>query len=174
MPNAIRLSCAAVAVLFSIVIYAEQSALTRANVRNVIDTLKELKKEVDKDNAYNFEEMTQLEAYTKSQEMQNKYLNILKRHEFADPNEWQETVMRVFNAYGAYKVQQQSPEMTAQMRQAMAQIESNPSLTDQQKQQLLQMMQQSSQSVRAFVDASSADVKAVKPFVAEIDSTFGK
>ncbi len=72
MPNAIRLSCAAVAVLFSIVIYAEQSALTRANVRNVIDTIKELKKEVDKDNAYNFEEMTQLEAYTKSQEMQNK------------------------------------------------------------------------------------------------------
>ncbi len=54
------------------------------------------------------------------------------------------------------------------------QIESNPSLTDQQKQQLLQMMQQSSQSVRAFVDASSADVKAVKPFVAEIDSTFSK
>jgi len=174
MPNAIRLSCAAVAVLFSIVIYAEQSALTRANVRNVIDTLKELKKEVDKDNAYNFEEMTQLEAYTKSQEMRNKYLNILKRHEFADPNEWQETVMRVFNAYGAYKVQQQSPEMAAQMRQAMAQIENNPSLTDQQKQQLLQMMQQSNQSVRAFVDASSADVKAVKPFVAEIDSTFSK
>ena len=174
MSNAIRLSCAAVAVLFSIVIYAEQPALTGANVRNVIDTLKELKKEVDKDNAYNFEEMTQLEAYTKSQEMQNKYLNILKRHEFADPNEWQETVMRVFNAYGTYKMQQQSPAMVAQMQQAIAQIESNPSLTDQQKQQMLQMMQQSNQSMRAFVDASSADVKAVKPFVAEIDKTFDK
>jgi biotin-(acetyl-CoA carboxylase) ligase len=148
MSNAIRLSCAAVAVLFSIVIYAEQPALTGANVRNVI--------------------------YTKSQEMQNKYLNILKRHEFADPNEWQETVMRVFNAYGTYKMQQQSPAMVAQMQQAIAQIESNPSLTDQQKQQMLQMMQQSNQSMRAFVDASSADVKAVKPFVAEIDKTFDK
>lgn len=174
MPSVIRLSCAAVAVLFSIVIYAEQPALTRTNVRNVIDTLKELKKEVDKGNAYNFEEMTQLEAYTKSQEMQNKYLNILKRHEFADPNEWRETVMRVFNAYGAYKMEQQSPAMAAQMQQAIAQIESNPSLTDQQKQQMLQMMQQSNQSMRAFVDASSDDVEAVKPFVAEIDKTFGK
>ncbi|TDJ62287.1 MAG: hypothetical protein E2O37_11090 [Proteobacteria bacterium] len=174
MPNTIRFSCAAMAVLFSIVIYAEESALTRANVRNVIDTLTELKKEVDKDNAYNFEEMTQVDAYTKSQAMQNKYLNILKRHEFADPNEWRETVMRVFIAYSAYKMQLQSPEMTAQMRQAMAQIESNPSLTDQQKQQMLQMMQQSNQSVRAFVDASSNDVEAVKPFVAEIDKTFGK
>ncbi len=174
MPNAIRLSCAAMAVLFSIVIYAGQPALTGANVRNVIDTLKELKKEVDKDNAYNFEEMTQLKAYTKSQAMQNKYLNILKKHEFADPNEWRETVMRVFNAYGAYKMRLQSPGMDAQIQQAMAQIESNPSLTDQQKQQMLQMMQQSTQSVRAFVDASSDDVEAVKPFVAEIDKTFGK
>ena len=101
MPNMIRFSCVAVAVLFSIVIYAEQPALTKTNIRNVIDTVKELKKEADKDNAYNFEEITQLEAFAESQEMHNKYLNILKRHGFVDPNEWRETVMRVFNAYGA-------------------------------------------------------------------------
>jgi len=71
-------------------------------------------------------------------------------------------------------MEQQSPTMAAQMQQAIAQIESNPSLTDQQKQQMLQMMQQSNQSMRAFVNASSDDVEAVKPFVAEIDKTFGK
>jgi hypothetical protein len=34
-------------------------------------------------------------------------------------------------------------------------------------------MGQAKQSMRTYVNASSADIEAVKPFVAEIDATFG-
>ncbi|MBW8055238.1 MAG: hypothetical protein FVQ76_07990 [Nitrospira sp.] len=165
---------AALAVLFSIVAYAQQTPLTKADVRNVIDTVKELQREVDKDKAYDFEKMTQVGATLKSQVMYNKYLNIIKSHGFSGPEIWTETVTRVFKAYGAYKMQQESPEMDAQMQQAISQVQNNSNLTAEQKQQMLQMMGQAKQSMRTYVNASSSDIKVVKPFVAEIDATFGK
>jgi hypothetical protein len=166
-------SCAALAVLFSIVAYAQQTPLTKADVRNVIDTAKELQREVDKDKAYDFEKMTQMGATLKGQAMYNKYLNIIKSRGFSGPEIWAETATRVFKAHGAYKMQQESPKMDARMQQAIAQMQNNPNLTAKQKQQMLQTMGQAKQSMRTYVNASSADIEAVKPFVAEIDATFG-
>ncbi len=169
-----HISCAAVAVFFSITTYAQQPALTKADVRNVIDAAKELRTEIDKSEDYNFEKMTEMGATLKGQAMYNKYLGIIKSYGFANPETWAQTATRVFSAYGAYEMQRTAPNLNAQMQQALSQIQNNPNLTAEQKQQMMQMMGQARQSTRSYASASSADIEVVKPFAAEIEAEFGK
>ena len=149
-----------------------QTPLSSADVRNVIGAMTELKSEFDKDNNYGFDQMAQMQALVKGQAAYSKYLNIINGHGFADPQQWATAVMRVFQAYAAYKMQLEQPNMDAQIQRSMAEIQNNPDLTPQQKQQMMQMMQQTTKSWSAYVNAPAGDIEAVKPFVDEIDRTF--
>jgi hypothetical protein len=159
------------AMFFCVVTYA-QTPLTSGDVKNIIAAMKELKVEFDKNNAYGFDQMTQMEALVKGQAAYSKYLSIINKHGFADPEKWAMAVTRVFHAYAAYKMQLEQPNMQAEIQRSMAEIQNNPNLTPQQKQQMMQMMQQSTQSWSAYMNAPAADIQAVKPFAGEIERTF--
>jgi hypothetical protein len=173
MLHSLRVSSVIAATLCYLLAYA-QAPLTPAQVRSVIDTLKELKQEFDRNDAYDFERMAQLESLVKTREAYDRYVGIIAKHGFTDPAKWAETVTRVFYAYGTYKMKTQRPKMDAQMRQSMAAIENDPNLTSEQKQQMMQMMNQAGQSMNAYMNAPAADVEAVKPLVGEIDATFAR
>lgn len=149
-----------------------QPPLSSADVKGVIGAMKELKAEFDRDNAYGFDQMTQMEAFVKGQAAHAKYMGIINKYGFADSEKWATALMRVSRAYATYKMQTEQPNMQAQIQQSMAQIQNNPNLTAQQKQQMMQMMQQSTQSWGAYMNAPAADVEAVKPYVGEIERTF--
>lgn len=167
----LRFAWTLIAILWCVATYA-QPPLSSAEVKNVIGAIKELKAEFDKDNAYGFDRMTQMEAFVKGQAAYNKYLSIINRHGFADAEKWAMALTRVFHAYAAYKMQLEQPDMRSQIQKSMAEIQNNPNLTPQQKQQMMQMMQQSTQSWGAYVNAPAADIEAVKPFAGEIERTF--
>ncbi len=171
MLQLLRFTCIPILIILHVFTYA-QTPLSSADVKNVIGAMKELKTEFDKNNAYDLDQMTQMEALVKGQAAYTKYMGILNRYGFADSEKWGTALMQVARAYAAYKMQLEQPNMQAQLRESMAQIENNPNLTPQQKQQMMQMMQQSTQSWGASLNAPPADVEAVKPFVAEIERTF--
>ena len=164
-------SWAVAALLWCVTAYG-QAPLTSTEVKNVIGAIKELKAEFDKNNAYDFDQMTQTEAFVQGRAAYDKYLGIIKSHGFAAPENWAVAVMRVSQAYAAYKMQQQQPNLHAQMQRSMTEMQNNPNLTPQQKQQMMQMMQQTTQSWGAYMNAPAADIEAVKPFAGEIERTF--
>ena len=171
MLRLLRFTWIPIVIIWHVVTYA-QTPLSSADVKNVIGAVKELKTEFDKDNAYDLDQMTQMDALVKSQAAHTKYMGIINKYGFADSEKWATALMQVARAYAAYKMQLEQPNMQAQLRESMAQIENNPNLTPQQKQQMMQMMQQSTQSWGAYLNAPPADVETVKPFVAEIEQTF--
>lgn len=167
----LRFTWTLIAILWCVATYA-QPPLNSVDVKNVMGAMKELKAEFDKDNAYGLDQMTQMQAFVKDQAGYSKYLSIINKHGFADPDKWAMVLTRVFHAYAAYKMQLEQPNMQAQIQQSMAEIQNNPNLTPEQKQQMMQMMQQSTQSWRAYMNAPAADIEAVKPFAGEIEHTF--
>ncbi len=145
-----------------------QQPLTRADVQNAIEAYKEFYQEFSQSGKYDYEQMNSAIAQAKGQQIYNKYISIVKRHGFDDPADWWQTFHRMIQAYTTIKIQEQNPQMQAQMQQQMAEIQNNPDLSPQQKQQVMQMMQQSMQGVQSYYNAPAADVEAVKPFTDQI------
>ena len=94
---------------------------------------------------------------------------VIERHGFSDVQQWALTGDRVMKAFVANKMGAEMPQMDAQMKQALEQIE-NSNMSAAQKETMLQMMQSSVQMMGAYADVPEADKAAVAPFMSTLES----
>ena len=95
-------------------------------------------------------------------------LAAIERHGFSDLQQWALTGDRVMKAFIANKMGAEMPQMDAQMKQALEQIE-NSNMPAAQKETMLKMMQSSTQMMGAYADVPAADKAAVAPFMSMIE-----
>jgi hypothetical protein len=74
------------------------------------------------------------------------------------------------SAYVALQMAGSRPQVDAEARRALAEVENDPDLSPEQKRQMRQVIEQSLASLRTLGSAPPADQAAVRPFVAEIDA----
>lgn len=98
--------------------------------------------------------------------------DVVEDHGFDGAEEWAQVGDRVFQAMMAIEMSDQAPEMQAQMRQSMEQIENNPNMTAEQKEQMRQMMGAAMSSMETASDAPPEDVNALRPHMEELRRVF--
>jgi len=91
--------------------------------------------------------------------------DLVQDHGFGSLEEWAATGDRIFQAWMAIEMEQQSPAAQKEMSAAMAEIENNPNITAQQKAQMRAMMEGAMGAMQSASNAPPADVKAVRPHV---------
>jgi len=91
--------------------------------------------------------------------------DLVQDHGFGSLEEWAATGDRIFQAWMAIEMEQQSPAAQEEMSAAMAEIENNPNMTAQQKAQMRAMMEGAMGAMQSASNAPPADIKAVRPHV---------
>jgi hypothetical protein len=91
--------------------------------------------------------------------------DLVQYHGFGSLEEWAATGDRIFQAWMAIEMEQQSPAAQQEMNAAMAEIENNPNMTAQQKAQMRAMMEGAMGAIQSASNAPPADIKAVRPHV---------
>ena len=91
--------------------------------------------------------------------------DLVQDHGFGSLEEWAATGDRIFQAWMAIEMEQQSPAAQEEMSAAMAEIKNNPNMTAQQKAQMRAMMEGAMGAMQSASNAPPADIKAVRPHV---------
>jgi len=93
-----------------------------------------------------------------------------EKHGFEGPEDWAQTSQRFLSAYSALKLEEQDTDINAEMNKAIDQIRENTMLTDEQKDQMIDMMMAQQQLFDDFQgDTSDADKEAVKAVIEEFE-----
>ncbi len=111
-------------------------------------------------------------ALSRMAEQDREIERIIERHGFSDGAEWAETGSRIFNAYLAVEVREQEPEMQREFQQQIEEIEANPHLSDEQKQQMRSQMEQMMGMMGEIFTAPEADMAAVEANKSRLDELF--
>lgn len=98
----------------------------------------------------------------------NELEGMVENHGFDSAEEWASVGDRVFHAMMAIEMTESNPGMNQEMADAMAEIDNNSSLSAEQKAQMKAMMSGAMGMVQTASDAPEADVKAVRPHMAEL------
>jgi hypothetical protein len=99
----------------------------------------------------------------KGHRMYNDLANTVRNHGFSSPEHWGETGDRIFNAWSAIEMGQQSGQMNQEMARAMEEMENNPNMSEAQKQQMREMMGGAKSMMDNAASAPEADKQAVRP-----------
>jgi len=91
--------------------------------------------------------------------------DLVQDHGFGSLEEWAATGDRIFQAWMAIEMEQQSSAAQQEMSAAMAEIENNPNMTAQQKAQMRAMMEGAMGAMQSASNAPPEDIKAVRPHV---------
>lgn len=95
----------------------------------------------------------------------NKLATIIKRHGFNNPDQWAQTGDRIFHAWMALEMSGQSMDVSQEMKNALAELDSNPDMTPAQKEQMRAMMGGAMSVMQQAVNAPEADINSVKPHI---------
>jgi len=155
------------------------AALTDAQIKGFADSLPEVEKVVDEYEAaggpaWENDEMMPRAGETWAPmsvavaEMKNKpyyddFVDVVERHGFDSAEEWGEVGDRITRAMVALELEEEDPEMRAEMDAAIAQIESNPNLSPEQKAMMRRSMEAAAGVLKAASEASPEDMEAVRP-----------
>lgn len=99
----------------------------------------------------------------KGQDLYVRLESMVRNHGFKNLNEWAATGDRIYGAWIAIEMADQSPALRKEMESALAEIESNPDISAQQKAQMRTAMETSIGFTQQVSAAPSADIEAVKP-----------
>ncbi len=99
----------------------------------------------------------------KGHEAYNRLDELVRSHGFDNIEEWAVTGDRVYQAWMAIEMEQQSPGARQEMAAAMAEIDNNPQMTAEQKAQMRAMMESAMGAMESASNAPPADVEAVRP-----------
>jgi hypothetical protein len=99
----------------------------------------------------------------KGQDLYVRLESMVQNHGFKNLNEWAATGDRIYGAWIAIEMADQSPALRKEMESALAEIESNPDISAQQKAQMRAAMETSIGFTQQASAAPSADIEAVKP-----------
>ncbi|GGC68251.1 hypothetical protein [Marinobacter halophilus] len=154
--------------------------LTEANVRAFLDSLQAAEPVLreHEDELDEFEdgaETTDLSAIfssgleqMKGHAMLKDIEKVTKRHGFSDIEQWAQTGDQVFQAWFALEMEAQGPAAQQEMQRALAEIDNNPHMTEEQKAQMRAMMGTAMNTMNAAKDVPDDAKRAVRPFMDEL------
>ena len=97
-------------------------------------------------------------------------MTAFEKHGFEGPEEWTQTSRRFLSAYSALRMADDDTDIEAEMKRAIDQIRKNTMLTDEQKDQMIEMMKAQQQLFEEIQDdASDADKVAVRAVLEEFE-----
>ena len=100
---------------------------------------------------------------------------ILRQNGFSSGEAWAATYLQIGRAFGALQMEEQGGigELDQEMRQALAQLDSNPHLSEAQKAQIRQQMGAATQTLETFTHGvSAADKAAVRARLKPLQTLF--
>ena len=101
----------------------------------------------------------------KGHEMHDRLEEVVQQHGFSSPEEWGRTGDRIFQAWSALEMGEQSGEVDQEMAKAMEEIDKNPNMSEAQKQQMREMMSGAMSAYKQAANAPEADKRAVRPHI---------
>ncbi|MEP1215491.1 MAG: hypothetical protein ABJM11_14835 [Marinobacter sp.] len=96
-------------------------------------------------------------------EMHDRLEEVVQQHGFSSPEEWGKTGDRIFQAWSALEMGEQSGQVNQEMAKAMEEIDNNPNMSEAQKQQMREMMGGAMSAYKQAANAPEADKRAVRP-----------
>lgn len=165
--------------------HAWSASLAEADVENFISSLKEIQVLGQQyDDLNNLDDELELDAEEemkmpenpmsdsleriRGHEIYGRIQNVVRDHGFSDAEEWANVGDRVFRAYISLDLEDEKPAMRAEMEDALREIEENPHMSDHQKTQMKQMIENVMSSVEEMTDAPEADTDVVKGHMDEL------
>jgi hypothetical protein len=133
--------------------------LTRDSVGRLLDSYAELARTFE---GYEGGDARGLAEHVQARSAQNKAEAIVAEHGFDGWVDWYQQFLRAIRAYTNLKMQDE-PAGAPELEQQMAKIRNNPDISEEQKQQMLAMIEASQGFVKSMASADSADIEAVKP-----------
>lgn len=106
----------------------------------------------------------------KGHDMYNDLKEVVQEHGFSSPEQWGETGDRIFRAWSALEMGQQSGQVNQEMAKAMKEMENNPDMSEAQKQQVRDMMGGAVSAMDHAASAPEADKQAVRPHIEALRS----
>ena len=164
------------ALILSLVSFsAHAEKLTDNTIRSFITTLEKaqaLESEFeDLNNKENIESIDLSKIFSssverlKGEDAYDRLEDLVQDNGFNNLDEWAATGDRIYSAWMAIEMADQSPELNQEMKSAMAELENNPNMSDQQKAQMRSMMEAALGVTQMANEAPPADIKAVRPHV---------
>lgn len=101
----------------------------------------------------------------KGKEAYGRLERLVKDNGFNNLNEWAATGDRIYGAWMAIEMEGQSPGFNQEMQKALADLENDPHMSDEQKAQMRSVMEVAVGTTQMASQAPSADIKAVRPHV---------
>lgn len=177
-----HLLTAILAALLSLAAFAAhaQEPLTDAKIRALITTI-----EKSQDMASEFEELNELaserevdmsrlfSSSVEQMEGREEYgilEDMVQNHGFSNLKEWAKTGDRVFAAWMAIEMGSESAGLAAEMQEALAEIDNNPDMSEQQKAQMRAMMAPAMSMSDAASNVPQQDMEAVRPHIGALKS----
>lgn len=166
--------------MFALVGTVFAAPLRDADIKNFISSLKEiqtLEEEYDDLDQYYEDEafdsgksaempdniMSDSIARLKGHEIYGRMQGIARSHGFRNVEQWAKVGDRVLRAFFTITFEEEDRDIKAEMERSLREIDENPYMTDEQKQEIKQMMQNTMASVEYMTGAPAEDVRAVRP-----------
>lgn len=105
-------------------------------------------------------------APVKSAGLYSELKGIVSKYGFANPEQWADASVRIIGAMGAIEIGDSMEGVDIQAQ--ISEIQNADGMSPAQKQQMIQMMQQSMGMVQQMASASDADIAAVTPYMDKI------
>ena len=101
----------------------------------------------------------------KGHDMYNQLEDVVQQHGFSNAEQWGRTGDRIFHAWSALEMGEQSGQVNQEMAKAMEEIDNNPNMSEAQKQQMREMMGGAMSAYKEAANAPEADKRAVRPHI---------
>lgn len=159
---------------------AHAEALTDQTIRAFISSLEELQSIEDEfpeltDDLSDEEDAAEMPDFSRlfsssvekmeGHDMHDRLEEVVQQHGFSSPEEWGRTGDRIFQAWSALELGEQSGQVNQEMAKAMEEIDNDPHMSEAQKQQMREMMGGAMSAYKQAASAPEADKQAVRPHV---------
>ena len=104
----------------------------------------------------------------KGHEMHDRLEKVVHQHGFDGTEQWGRIGDRIFHAWSALEMGEQSGQVDQEMAKAMAEIDNNPNMSEAQKQQMREMMGGAMSAYKQAANAPEADKQAVRPHLEDL------
>ncbi len=109
----------------------------------------------------------------KGEDVYDRLESLVQDHGFKNLDDWATTGDRIYSAWIAIEMTDQSPALRKEMESAMAEIENSPHMSAQQKAQMRASMETALGFTQQASDAPLADINAVKPHLEALRAISG-
>ncbi|NMT62962.1 hypothetical protein [Marinobacter orientalis] len=99
----------------------------------------------------------------KGHDAYNRMEDVVQQHGFSSAEDWGRTGDRIFRAWSALEMGEQSGEANREMARAMEEINNNPNMSEAQKQQMREMMGGAMSAYEQAANAPEEGKRAVRP-----------